>query len=258
MSFTGIHGAGIAAELLASMTPAEMSFAGTVEDNPIIPPDVILGANLLLWLKSDAGVTQSGTVSAWADQSGNGHDFAQGTAGSRPTYFANGGPNDAPYIQFDGTDDLMVNTTLDLAAPGTTPTLLILVMRQDSWTGGEAFCGSDAAFGCEIRQAGASPNVSAYNGVDNQNSELLVSSWGRVQGFYNNAVSDYTLVTTKATGANAGNSNPGLGRRIGRGNPSGAAAFSVVEHIIANRDLTAGEQAQMDAYLVSRYGAIII
>lgn len=225
---------------------------------PIRNPQEILGANLLLWVKADVGVTQAGTVSAWADQSGNGHNFAQGVAGQQPAYFANGGPNNLPYIQFDGTDDVLVNGTLDLAAPGTTPTLLWLVMRQDSWTGGEAFCGSDAAFGCEIRQAGASPNVSAYNGVDNQNSELLVGSWGRVQGFYNNAVSDYTLVTTKATGANAGNSNPGLGRRIGRGNPSGAAAFSIVEHGIANRDLTAPEQADFDAYLSFKYGAIIL
>jgi len=51
-----------------------------------VPTDI---AGLKLWLKGDAGITQSGgTVSAWNDQSGNGNHYLQTTAGNRPSYTA--------------------------------------------------------------------------------------------------------------------------------------------------------------------------
>lgn len=261
MSFSAIHGAGIEASVALSMSPAEMSFSGTVEDNPIQDPLQILGASLLQWVRADLGVTLNGSdVSAWADQSGNGHDYAQGTASAQPAFQAAGGPNSQPCIEFDGVDELLVNTTLDLPAPGTTPTLIWLIMRTVTWTGGRAIVGSDASFGCELRFANATPDVSAYNGVDNLSSDLPVATWGRVQGFFNNATTDYTraIAGAKATGNNAGNTNPGLGRRIGRGNPSGFANFLLAEYFIANRDTTALEDTALDAYVTSRYGAGLV
>lgn len=48
-----------------------------------------LGSSLALWLRADLGITLNGaTVSAWADQSGNGHVFAMATAGKQPAYTA--------------------------------------------------------------------------------------------------------------------------------------------------------------------------
>jgi hypothetical protein len=59
----------------------------------------------LLDLQADAGVTESGgVVSAWADQSGNGNNFAQATEGARPTIQTDG---DYPAIVFDGSNDFM-------------------------------------------------------------------------------------------------------------------------------------------------------
>lgn len=50
-----------------------------------------LGSSLALWLRADLGVTLNGaTVSAWADQSGNGRHATQGTAARQPTYNATG------------------------------------------------------------------------------------------------------------------------------------------------------------------------
>ncbi|MEM7537240.1 MAG: VCBS repeat-containing protein, partial [Chloroflexota bacterium] len=69
--------------------------------------------NLQLWLKADAGVTESGvSVSVWADQSGNGKDASQATAGNQPTYVV-GGVNGRPVVRFDGTDDYL-DTLLDI------------------------------------------------------------------------------------------------------------------------------------------------
>lgn len=44
-----------------------------------------LGSSLALWLRADLGITLNGaTVSAWADQSGNGHVFSQANASKQP------------------------------------------------------------------------------------------------------------------------------------------------------------------------------
>jgi hypothetical protein len=72
----------------------------------------------VLWLKADAGITQSGGyVSAWADQSGNGKDFTQGTASKQPAYVT-GVLNGKPVVRFDDSDDGMASS-LNLSAPYT-------------------------------------------------------------------------------------------------------------------------------------------
>lgn len=63
-------------------------------------------ANDSIWLRADLGMTQAGTVSAWADQTGNANNAAQGVSGSRPTYNADGGDG-LPSVSFDGTADLL-------------------------------------------------------------------------------------------------------------------------------------------------------
>lgn len=70
---------------------------------------------LKLWLKADAGVTQSGgSVSAWADQSGNGFNSVAPNAGAEPTFVASD-PLLAgkPTLRFDGSSDYLQNTTFN-------------------------------------------------------------------------------------------------------------------------------------------------
>lgn len=55
----------------------------------------------LLWLRADRGITLNGSdVAAWADQSGNGYDFAQTAAGKQPAFTASGGPGGQPALDF--------------------------------------------------------------------------------------------------------------------------------------------------------------
>ena len=57
----------------------------------------------LVWVKSNAGITQSGgQVSAWADQSPNGNNLVQATAATMPTYDASSA-NFNPNITFNGS-----------------------------------------------------------------------------------------------------------------------------------------------------------
>ena len=68
---------------------------------------------LTLWVRADAGVTgdAAGRVSKWADQSGNGNDFAQTNATLQPILSANAA-GALPAVRFDGMDD-----ALQLAKP---------------------------------------------------------------------------------------------------------------------------------------------
>jgi len=78
--------------------------AGLTNTN-CIPPSNLTG--LSLWLKADTGVTLNGsTVSSWADQSGNGNDAIQGTAGAQPLWVGNQ-INEFPIVRFDGVNDYL-------------------------------------------------------------------------------------------------------------------------------------------------------
>ena len=83
------------------------------------PGGVGTSANNKLWLDANRGVTVSGTsVTAWADQSGNGFNAAPPTTTARPAFVASSA-NGYPTIDFDGTNDefwINDNAGLDLTA----------------------------------------------------------------------------------------------------------------------------------------------
>jgi hypothetical protein len=66
-----------------------------------------LALSPFLYLNSTLGLAlaDGAPVALWPDQSGNGHDGSQGTAGQQPTYRASGvhtSVNGSPLVQFDG------------------------------------------------------------------------------------------------------------------------------------------------------------
>jgi len=68
-----------------------------------------ISSNLALWLKADTDVTGGATVTQWNDQSGNDHHFT--TSGAQSPDATNGEINFNQSVYFDGTNDLMQNTT---------------------------------------------------------------------------------------------------------------------------------------------------
>lgn len=74
--------------------PTYKALAGA---NTFLPTQI---SGCLCWVRSDLGITTvSGSVSAWADQSGNNKNVSQGKAGKRPVYNTSGGVNNFPYLQ---------------------------------------------------------------------------------------------------------------------------------------------------------------
>ena len=72
--------------------------------------------SLKLWFKADAGTnttTNAAAISTWIDQSGQGKNVTQATAANRPLFVSNG-INFNPSIDYDGSNDYLVNTTIGI------------------------------------------------------------------------------------------------------------------------------------------------
>lgn len=91
-----------------------------------VPTDI---AGLQLWLKADAGTFQDAAkttpasadtdpVGVWDDQSGNGKDATQATAGSKPLLKTNI-LNAKPVVRFDNVDDVLLHTAINLGTANT-------------------------------------------------------------------------------------------------------------------------------------------
>lgn len=80
--------------------------------SPFVPTDL---AGLVLWLRGDLGITlNASAVSAWADQSGAGNDFAQATPLIQPNYIASETdfPTPQPAVKFNVADNLLLGPGL--------------------------------------------------------------------------------------------------------------------------------------------------
>lgn len=64
-----------------------------------------ISTNLNLWMKADAGVTGTTTVTSWMDQTSNAYNFTQSTSGKEPA-LEGVGINYNPGIRFDGGDGI--------------------------------------------------------------------------------------------------------------------------------------------------------
>lgn len=228
------------------------------------PVSILGAASVLQWCRADMGVTLNGsTVSNWADQSGSRKDYTQATATKQPTFSASGGPNSTAMMTLDGVDDDLVATTApNLPAPGTTPTYVWLVIRQESYTAGEGIFGPyfapDGNDYIVLVQNPTSPSLRQANGGTAQdNSGLAVGTWGRVELAFTNSTADFIkCASTSVTGANVGNNSGQTGRILGRRTGLGSlyTNFSIAEILYANRIPTTGERAALDAYCTERYG----
>ena len=225
---------------------------------PPTTPLTILGANTLQWCRGDLGVTIGTGVSAWADQSGNGFDYAHATGAAQPAFGATDGPNGTPALTFDGVDDSLLAPGLTLAAPGTTPTWIWMVFKQITWLNTRRlFAATSSSNTHTVFHNGASPTLAAFNGVTaNNNAEAAVGTWVAAQFYYSSSVGDFIRVNDNlpVTGTSAGNNAGGVGRTLGSGNAALFSNIATAEIVYANVLPTNDQVAAFSAYRLARYG----
>lgn len=206
----------------------------------------------LLWLRStDLALADGDPVSAWPDQSGGGRD-ASASGSQRPVYHTNQ-INGLPAVGFDS-----VNQWLGLAAggvvldgaftvyvvghyagPGTawalggTPSSQLLGVYTD----GNFYSTDDSIFFPSVPFTGGARDLILRSGRPSLATAITVTASGFAATPLSSAnVSMSTLTEIQAQ--NAGS--------IG-------GAGSMAEVLVYGRALSAGDRAQTDAYLTSRY-----
>jgi hypothetical protein len=96
----GSGGAGLGGGAVGGTTSPAAGGEGGAGEEPLIPQQ-----GLFLWFKADAGVkVENGTVTAWADQSGNGYDAVQSDADAQPK-LSNSASLPLPVLELDGVKD---------------------------------------------------------------------------------------------------------------------------------------------------------
>ncbi|QIZ72379.1 DUF4347 domain-containing protein [Oxynema aestuarii] len=225
-------------------------------------------STLELWLKGDAGVTQTANaVSAWGDQSGNGVSLDQPTAASQPTYNATG-LNNQPTLTFDGTDDYLetaFNANLN------SPQFDLFVVTKAT--------GGAGTFRSVITSREVTPEARGYSlyaadvntwqhwtgdgaaaWVKGGSSPVTADSWEVIAGNYDGTTqrtfTNGAEVDSIATTYPPNTSNP---TRIGAGFRAGDPSLDfylpgeIAEVLIYSNALNTAERTIVDNYLSSKY-----
>lgn len=238
------------------------------------PGDV--GSSTVLWLKGDVGVTGSPNVSAWADQSGNGNNAAQGTGSRQPTLVSEAF-NFNPAMTFDGTDDFL-DVTYNAQLNGDNMTVFsvhrveqddnswrspftsrddypqrgyIVYVRSDNdqydlWTGANGIGGrtwdsfqQGLTPGADLQVLGVSFTASSVgSGAKNFYMD------GNLQG---STSSEYYVVNTaQPYRVGAGSSETPAGQYFWYGD--------IAEQVVFSKILSAAERQRVTSYLAVKYG----
>jgi hypothetical protein len=197
-------------------------------------------ANVLQSVQSDLGVTSSGgLVSAWADQSGNNKHYTS-IGALQPSVST--GANGFPGVTFNTASVTQLVSTLNLPAPGTTPTFIWGVFRIiGSVANNGAFLGGDAT-SMYVRFTNSN-TIDMYNGSFGNAVTPALNVFNTFECLFNGSTTSYVKYgTVSNTGSNVGN-NPSSNRTLGQNGGFGTNC-EVLALVYLN---AAPTQAQLDA-----------
>lgn len=200
-------------------------------------------SGLKVWLKADGLVlADSDPVTTWADQSGNGNDVTQGTAGFKPLYKTNI-QNGLPIVRFDGTDDVLtagftitygtIFAVANFNSAGNFPAYNGLVVTDAGATAGDDYLLGDGSGTTNIYNSGT---TTVYV------NKVLTYSFSPLLTFKLVSVVDST--PNSRTTLNIGN-DPAAGSRFWNGD--------VGEVIIYDTALSATDRGRVENYLNSKW-----
>jgi len=207
-------------------------------------------SGMVFWHKSDTGVTGTSPVTAWADQSGNGNNFAAASGG--PTLVA-ADLNGFPALSFTSGSNNHLETAASI--PYSTFTgLTIAVVLKYTAIGNYGIYIANAAD--EIRQVPAGQLQLATNATNNCIDTVDRSGAYHVVTATHLAATNALVlrvggvVVATDTGGALTNGIAALGRQISGSFPG---TVRIVEDVVYNRVLNSTELGNIEGYLASRY-----
>ncbi|MBE2208750.1 MAG: DUF11 domain-containing protein, partial [Saprospiraceae bacterium] len=217
-----------------------------------------VNADIRLWFKSNAGVTQSGgQVSAWGDQSGNGKTAGQSSQIKQPGYTAsNAYFNGYPSLDFDLTDD---HLALD-ANIATRPYSFFLVFNSTTTSTAvrRAVQGSNNwLMGPYQNRAMFYAGAWVHQHADQLSTTPVLSAAVANTNAANNGFYFHNGKNMAPAGVTATDVPNWL--HLGGGGAAPAERFggSVAELIVYKKDMTAAERQRIESYLAVKYGITI-
>jgi len=219
----------------------------------------------VLWLRADLGVTlNTTTVSAWADQSGNGNNFSQGTANKQPTFTASDAAiNSQPVLDFDGSNDVL-DGSFAAGLTGAKNWSLICVFKADTFAAARVAVSVGTittGYGIGNNISGTSKREISHYGVANIQDSASTSSYEVWTVTRDNAGSP--SLTMKVNGATqtldvptATMNTPGVTAAIGAKYTVSFFDGKIAEVILYNVDISSS-LSNLHSYLSTRYGISI-
>ncbi len=236
-------------------------FVNFVFGQGVTPPNI---SNIKFWLRADAGVTlNSGLVSQWTDQSGNGFNAIQNTSTLRPNFQNTPQFNNMPTIRFDGVDDVLTGVTIpNINSENIT---MFILSSGDSQTGnmaglftiGTIFNGFFVTRSINTTQAfriwnnlnemtgsaNSAPNAGYSPKLLTFTKEVGVQGRLFLNGPQQSTTTNATFVSSFTNAA----------YQVGRAPSYSSLKGDIAEIILYNRVLTAPEQQQVEQYLMDKY-----
>jgi len=213
-------------------------------------------AGLVLWLRSDLGVTTSGDkVVDWADQSGNNNHAFPTTASYQPTFVA-GALNGLPVLRFDGGQLLLLsspvspqNFTIFIVGKNRQPAETFSIILGPNGSGPNNQLRWEN--GSELRMVGLGnnlPDSTAAFGDTRTYHALTVrhDHDGGTLAFYRDGglVMGRTAITT----------GPWTFAQIGAWYSSYFLVGDIAEILVYSKVLSESERSNVNAYLQLKYG----
>lgn len=222
------------------------------------------GGTVLQSVQSDKGVT-TGATFTWADQSGNNKHYTQATAAKQPTLTT--GLNGNPGVLFmqnfiTPANSQLVTSTLNLPAPGTTPTWMGIVWRNITPSAnGRPWSDTSTGLAQTAYMASNDAKLTVYNGSAGplDTAPPALNAWECSEFYFSNSTADYCKRGSNAavTGVNAGNS-VGTGRSLG--GEDATANYSTIEvlHVIYVNSKQVSAIANWRAAVAAKFGGSVL
>jgi hypothetical protein len=242
-------------------------FISAVVSAPFQPSSV---PGLVLWLRGDLGISLNGsTVSAWADQSGNGNNATQSTGSSQPVLTTSIGGQQC--VSFNASGKTMTFAQFLAAGAKTIVFVRKLVLVP---AGGFLQLGvllNNGTTGCMLNYQGTGPTKFFYadcaNGVSvatlyvpealDANPHLDVCTYN---GGTNNATTSYAMYLDGAlesfsSGGATGSGDPTIASAIGVS--SSLHKIDIAEIIVYSNQISTSDRNKLGGYIQTRYGITV-